>query len=249
MVVYKRHENNSRKYRRFIVAVVHYGDVVYNVSKWLGIDVLIPVMIPTENTTYFMMSMPRIYGKRSYKSTLREICEIVESHKDLEFYEVVSYQKEKFLYIARKSYGTLKSFIKEGVIVLEPLYVVRGVKYFNVLAKSEKSLFKAKENIEKVSPTPTKVRILRGGHTGGKEYQNCSAEVLDILSSLTLSEKEALFTAYNMGYFEWPRKANSEIISRVLGVSKATFIEHLRKAEKKILDKLLGSCLERNQTC
>ena len=243
-----RRPDHVRKYKKYVVAVVHYGDIVYNVSKWLGIDVLIPVVHATERTTYFMMSMPRIHAKGCYRGIINEVCDIVESHKHLEFYEVVSYQKEKFFYIARRSYGTIRSFTKEGVIVLEPLYVVRGVKYFTVLAKDERALLRAKDDIEKVSPVPVQVVILRGGRIG-EEYQGYSAEILDILSSLTPTEREVLLTAYNMGYFEWPKKANSEIISKVLGISKATFVEHLRKAEKKILDRILKAKGDNDQTC
>lgn len=54
-------------------------------------------------------------------------------------------------------------------------------------------------------------------------------------------QREALYTAYDAGYFEWPREINGEELADELGVSPATFHEHLRAAERKLVSFLADS--------
>lgn len=57
---------------------------------------------------------------------------------------------------------------------------------------------------------------------------------------LTERQLEVLQTAYRMGYFERPRRANGTEVAESLGVDPSTFSEHLASAERK----LLGDALE-----
>jgi len=56
---------------------------------------------------------------------------------------------------------------------------------------------------------------------------------------LTDRQREVLATAYQMGYFERPRRANATEVARELGIDPSTFSEHLAAAESKILDDFL----------
>jgi predicted DNA binding protein len=59
-----------------------------------------------------------------------------------------------------------------------------------------------------------------------------------LLDRLTEKQRAALETAYFAGYFEWPRTATGEEVADVLGVSAPTLANHLRTAERKLLDVL-----------
>ena len=55
------------------------------------------------------------------------------------------------------------------------------------------------------------------------------------LSKLTLKQRQAMITAYGLGYYDVPRRVSSEEVARHLDVDKSTFVEHLRKAERKLV--------------
>lgn len=57
--------------------------------------------------------------------------------------------------------------------------------------------------------------------------------------SLTTRQREAVETAHNAGFFEWPRAADAEAVAELLGVAPPTFHEHVRRAERKLVDAYL----------
>lgn len=62
---------------------------------------------------------------------------------------------------------------------------------------------------------------------------------IDMLQILTEKQKNIIITAKKQGYYEYPRKVNSDDLSKHIGLSKATTIEHLRKAENRLMNQLL----------
>ncbi|MDG5776907.1 helix-turn-helix domain-containing protein [Haloarculaceae archaeon H-GB2-1] len=54
-------------------------------------------------------------------------------------------------------------------------------------------------------------------------------------SSLTSRQHEILETAYEMGYFEYPKTANAGDVADALGIARSTFVEHLSTAQSKVL--------------
>jgi DNA-binding NarL/FixJ family response regulator len=53
---------------------------------------------------------------------------------------------------------------------------------------------------------------------------------------LTEKQDAALEAAFRAGYFDWPRGATGEEVGDRLGVSQATFSQHLRAAERSVFD-------------
>lgn len=70
-------------------------------------------------------------------------------------------------------------------------------------------------------------------------FEEASFSGNQLLSRLTPRQRDLLIAANRYGYYKYPRKINSQQLAEKLGISKATAIEHLRKAEARLISTLL----------
>jgi predicted DNA binding protein len=58
------------------------------------------------------------------------------------------------------------------------------------------------------------------------------------LNRLTEKQREVLIAAFKLGYYAIPRKITSEELAKKLGLVDSTVVEHLRKAEQRLMTQL-----------
>lgn len=66
-----------------------------------------------------------------------------------------------------------------------------------------------------------------------------SVWVDSLFGELTDRQIEALVKAHRYGHYATPRPVTTEAIAQSVGISRSTYEEHLRKAEKRVLDALM----------
>ena len=71
-------------------------------------------------------------------------------------------------------------------------------------------------------------------------FKKAAYQKQDILTILTGKQREVLAAAYEHGYYDIPRRISSERLSEKVKISKPTLIEHLRKAERRILAEIMA---------
>lgn len=121
--------------------------------------------------------------------------------------------------------GSLQS---RGFIPDAPVRIRDGREEWTVLAEGTR---------ESVSERLEAVRAEAGADIEVVRITSPESAPTALLPEDTLSERqrEAFELARDRGYYEWPRSVSGTELAAEWDVSKATFLEHLRKAEAKLL--------------
>ena len=87
-----------------------------------------------------------------------------------------------------------------------------------------------------LSPT---ARLTASGGRPFREVGEFYARRETPVSALSDRQQEALLAAYDLGYYDHPRRATHEEICERLGCAPNTVCDHLQKAEKKVMAEVL----------
>jgi predicted DNA binding protein len=82
------------------------------------------------------------------------------------------------------------------------------------------------------------------GRITNMTFKNAVYQNQNILSVLTEKQRDIILTAQKYGYYEYPRKINSQGLAKKVNISRATLVEHLRKAEGRIIKEIAGGYIE-----
>jgi hypothetical protein len=113
------------------------------------------------------------------------------------------------------------------IIYTTPMIIARDRQVISVLGE-QKDL---KKFIELVRPNADRITNM--------SFKRAAYQKKDILSVLTHKQKETIIAAYDHGYYDYPKKITSEELSKKVNISKGTMMEHLRKAEGRLLREIL----------
>jgi predicted DNA binding protein len=106
-----------------------------------------------------------------------------------------------------------------------------------MLLSKEKLVFSAIGDQENIKKFLDALKLI--GDVGNVSFTKGAFKEHDILSVLTDKQREIVIEAMKSGYYDYPKRINSEELSKKVGVSKATLLEHLRKAEGRLLKNIV----------
>jgi len=89
--------------------------------------------------------------------------------------------------------------------------------------------------IDRITSVEPDIEILRR-HQMRRPDSSVDGSLHSLPDQLTDRQRAALEAAYFTGYLDWPREKTGTEVADTLGVSSSTFHQHLRKAERKLLD-------------
>lgn len=104
-------------------------------------------------------------------------------------------------------------------------------------ATSELIIFSAMGENEPLNKLIKLLKLL--GEVEKVSFTQATFSEHEILKVLTDKQRDILIEAKKRGYYEYPRRINTQELSERLGISKATTVEHLRKAEIRLMSNLL----------
>lgn len=61
-----------------------------------------------------------------------------------------------------------------------------------------------------------------------------------VLDRLTEKQRRVVETAFEMGYYDVPRQTSTEAIAEAVGLDDSTVAEHIQRAERNLMETLLG---------
>ena len=145
---------------------------------------------------------------------------------------VIKYNEKKFLVIIQIKYedsiaSLYSAFGKYQIFYETPAYLDNNRLVFSILGEDD-ALSSFLRLVKKTLHDPTILRI-----------QEHSFKDESLLSGLTDRQKEILIKAKQLGYYEIPRKVTSSELAKEFKISKSAVLEHLRKAEGKIMVKVI----------
>ncbi len=134
--------------------------------------------------------------------------------------------------------NAMKIISDTGSRLIPPLIVSNGIEKWVVLTLNKNKLISA-------LATDPNTEIERVREINSEKFAKIFKSIFEIeglfecLENFTRLQRNALIHAYNMGYYEWPRKCSLDELAALNGISKNAFLKRLRNAEKKIIKKIL----------
>lgn len=124
------------------------------------------------------------------------------------------------------------ALVSNGFIPDKPVWIHDGREYWTVIINKGRDQVQARlDEVREKKNAEIDIQQIVSDDTGSG----------GVMRSETLSERqrEVFELARDQGYYNWPREVTATELASGLGVSKATLLEHLRKAESKLVGSML----------
>jgi predicted DNA binding protein len=120
------------------------------------------------------------------------------------------------------------AFVSRGFVPEEEIRIHDGYEYWTVIVAASRATIR--ERLDEVRTEMDAEITVEGMKSGRTDAGHC-----DQSTQLSERQREVFELAQCEGYYEWPRECSASDLAEALDISKTTLLEHLRKAESKIL--------------
>jgi len=132
-------------------------------------------------------------------------------------------------------FSPLQTLMYEGFLPLGPTTLEDGRECFDLLLSDREELSKAVELLEEFGA----VTVNRISREFSRQVLPSAAGWQELLSSFPSRQREILNVAFERGYYDIPRETTLEEIADEIGITKTTASNHLRKAERRVIEFLV----------
>jgi predicted DNA binding protein len=127
---------------------------------------------------------------------------------------------------------TLPVIESRNCLELQPAVYTEGWEWYRVIAFSERDI----KNLFKDLDKNCDVKVVSRRSISDESVRDTFLlSTATIFGNLTNKQARALIAALDNGYYRMPRTANAGELASRLGVPRTSFVDHLRKAENKVL--------------
>jgi predicted DNA binding protein len=134
---------------------------------------------------------------------------------------------------------TLPTIEKRNCLNLQPMVYTAGWEWYRIAAFSNRDIRTLFRDFDKDCVVEVTSRRSIPEET---VHNSLLISTRSLLGGLTSKQTNALLTALDHGYYNLPRSASAEEIARRLGIPRTSFVDHLRKAQNKVMQ-AMGSYL------
>ncbi len=133
--------------------------------------------------------------------------------------------------------GTVQKYLGDpSLLLIPPIAYENGWEHLRLIAFKHENV---KKLLTKLADDGFEVEIMRKKPFDGYIASSLALTTDALFSGLTQKQMHALLTAYAQGYFRFPRGSDLQTIASREKISRTTFLEHLKKAENKIITALI----------
>ncbi len=122
------------------------------------------------------------------------------------------------------------TLLEHGFVHSAPVRIENGQEYWEVGFAGEREGVQSEiDHVCEDGDAEITVESITSTPTGEPERKHR-------MDTLTSTQREVFELARNQGYYQWPRGVSTRELAAELDISKTTLLDHLRKAESKLLD-------------
>ncbi len=168
----------------------------------------------------------------------KKFVEVLDASPKVRNLQILQKSKRSCLMVVEKDSCEFYDYtLGLGRPILFPYVLKKGYRLFTLIVPPDVGLDDVKRNLERYGKIVDLKRI------SASEAMDWIRNIMiadELRSVLTPAQRRVVEVALKRGYYDWPRRIQLDELSRILGVSKATVSEHLRKSEYRVLSLLLS---------